>query len=419
LTLFYFLFYFDGMQSHETVSKEQEDKASHKSLFTSARDARNRKVRGLWKRGDRYYAQVRVPGEKSARKIPLTANTLTEAKEEMAKARTKAREGGLPKGGVKPMFADYVRDYLEYHEKNQSGRKASTVERERTSLAQSLPVLGHVRIDKITKPMVTAFVKDRIRAGVAPRTANVDVIVLRSVLKSAMDDGLIATLPTAGIRPLKAIAKKRPTLTPADFDRLCEAARDCSKNGEQLADYIRFLSLCGARCNEALQIKWSDVDFAGRLLCIGADGSSKNSRARYVDFNPDLELHLREMHSRRAPDTEWLFPSPQRGENDRPAKTLRESFKLARKQAGLSWVGFHDLRHYFASRAVMAGIDFKTISEWLGHQDGGVLLCKVYSHLLDGHKREMAARLVFSPTIVKFPDAALAAPAVDLQSIKP
>jgi integrase len=400
--LFYFLFYIDGMQTHETAIKaSEENKVSHGLPFTSARDARNRKVRGLWRRGERFYAQVRVPGEKSARKIPLAADTLTEAKEQMSKARTKAREGGLPKGGVKPILADYVRDYLDYHGKNQSGKKVGTIARERTSLTQWLKAMGHVRIDKITKPMITSFVKDRIRSGVAPRTANLDVIVMRSVLKDAMDAGFLAALPTLGIRPLKAIAKKRPTLTPADFDKLCAKAKDCSKNGEQLSDYIRFLSLCGARCNEALQIKWSDVDFPGRLLCIGADGSSKNSKARYVDFNPDLERHLQEMHARRAPDTDWLFPSPQRGENDRPAKTLRESFKLAREKAELDWVGFHDLRHYFASRAVMAGIDFKTIAEWLGHQDGGVLLCKVYSHLLDGHKREMAARLVFSPRIVE------------------
>jgi integrase len=122
-----------------------------------------------------------------------------------------------------------------------------------------------------------------------------------------------------------------------------------------------------------------------------------------VDFNPDLERHLKDMEGRRAPDSEWLFPSPQRGDKDIPAKTLRESFKIARKNANMEWVGFHDLRHYFASRAVMAGIDFKTIAEWMGHQDGGVLLCKVYSHLLDTHKRDMAARLVFTPTVLPSP----------------
>ena len=385
---------------------------SHHLRFISAKDARNRKVRGLWKRGEHYYAQVRVAGEKSARKIPLNSLTLTDAKVEMGKKRTEAREGALPEGGVKPSLADFARDYLDYHANRHSGRKPGTVTRERTSLAQWVKTLGHVRIDKITKPMIAGFVKDRIRAGVAPRKANVDVIVLRGVLKSALDDGLIAALPTLGIRPLKAIAKKRHTLTPADFETLLGAARTCGKNGMQLADYFLFLAFCGARCNEALQIKWADVDFPGRLLCIGADGSSKNSRARYVDFNPDLDRHLTEMAGRRAPDSEWLFPSPQRGAKDIPAKTLRESFKLARKQAGMEWVGFHDLRHYFASRAVMAGIDFKTIAEWLGHQDGGVLLCKVYSHLLDGHKRDMAARLVFTPSIVPFPHPASGSVAV-------
>ena len=404
--MFYFLFYFDGMQTQATASKEQSSNRSHHLRFISAKDARNRKVRGLWKRGERYYAQVRVPGEKSARKIPLVAENLTDAKEEMAKRRTEAREGALPKGGVKPSLADFARDYLDYHANHHSGRKPGTVTRERTSLAQWVKTLGNVRIDKLTKPMIAGFVKDRIRAGVAPRTANVDVIVLRGVLKSALDDGLIAALPTLGIRPLKAIAKKRPTLTPADFETLLAAARTCGKNGAQLADYILFLAFCGARCNEALHVKWADVDFSGRLLCIGADGSSKNSRARYVDFNPDLDRHLTEMDGRRAPDTEWLFPSPQRGAKDIPAKTLRESFKLARKEAGMEWVGFHDLRHYFASRAVMAGIDFKTIATWMGHQDGGVLLCKVYSHLSAGHTRDMAARLVFTPTLLPFPQPA-------------
>lgn len=413
--MFYFLFYFNGMRAHETASKEQRSStASHRLSFTSARDARNRKVRGLWKRGDRYYAQVRVPGEKSARKIPLKALTLTDAKEEMAKRRNEAREGALPKGGVKPSLADFVRDYLAYHENHHSGRKAGTVTRERTSLVQWLKTLGHVRIDKITKPMIAAFVKDRIRNGAAPRTANLDVIVLRNVLKSALDDGLIAALPTLGIRPLKAIAKKRPTLTPTDFETLLGAARTIGKNGEQLADYIHFLAYSGARCNEALQIKWEDVDFPGGRLCIGADGSSKNSRARYLDFNPDLERHLTGMAARRAPDTAWLFPSPQRGPKDIQAKTLRVSFNAARAAAKLEWVGFHDLRHYFASRAVMAGIDFKTIAEWLGHQDGGVLLCRVYSHLLDGHKRDMAARLVFTPTVVPFPQPTDSSPATEI-----
>jgi integrase len=106
------------------------------------------------------------------------------------------------------------------------------------------------------------------------------------------------------------------------------------------------------------------------------------------------------MKERRAPDSAWLFPSPQRGRIDRPAKTFRESLLIARKNASLNWVGFHDLRHYFISMCVMSGIDFLTIAQWVGHQDGGVLIGKVYGHLLPEHRQRMAERVVFSSTAV-------------------
>ena len=69
----------------------------------------------------------------------------------------------------------------------------------------------------------------------------------------------------------------------------------------------------------------------------------------------------------------------------------------------MPWVGFHDLRHFFASQCVMAGIDFMTIASWLGHQDGGILVGKVYGHLADEHKRRMADNL----SILKTPENAV------------
>jgi integrase len=114
-----------------------------------------------------------------------------------------------------------------------------------------------------------------------------------------------------------------------------------------------------------------------------------------VDFNGRLEFHLRAMLTRRAPDSEWLFPSPQRGERDVPAKTFMESLRLAREAAGLPTFGFHDCRHYFVSYCVMSGIDYMTIAKWVGHQDGGVLIGRVYGHLNDEHARRQAERIHF------------------------
>ncbi len=43
----------------------------------------------------------------------------------------------------------------------------------------------------------------------------------------------------------------------------------------------------------------------------------------------------------------------------------------------------------------MAGIDFMTIASWLGHKDGGILVGKVYGHLLDEHRQRAAKRVQF------------------------
>jgi len=411
LPVFYFLFYFDEMQGNAGKSRSAlsavkvKRPVKHRYRFTIVKDSRNRKVRGLWRRGEKLYMQTRVSGEKSARKIPLKATTLEAAREEMADLKKQKRIEGLPDTGLRPLFSQYADKYLYFHRTaSDSGKKARTIHREEHSLVHWKGAVGNIRLDKITTPMITSVIKTRLAAGIKPRTVNIDVIVLRNVLNEAKDDGLIVRLPTDGIKPRKVKTPVRPLLTPADFTQLCKAAADCGKNQVQVLDYIRLLAYSGARRDEALALKWGDVNFERKFLRIGADGSTKNSKARYVDFNPELEAHLKDMAARRVPDSEWLFPSPHRGDKDTPAKTFRDSFTVAREKAKLPWVGFHDLRHYFASMAVMAGIDFKTIAEWLGHQDGGMLVGKVYGHLLPEHRKRMAERLVFTPSVVTLAD---------------
>jgi Site-specific recombinase XerD len=252
--------------------------------------------------------------------------------------------------------------------------------------------------------MVASFVEKRLKGGllgprkldpVSERTANLDIIVLRNVLNAAIDDGYLRDLPR--IKLLKeAPTPKRRLLTPTEFDSLIKSAMThCKSNGPQLADYLFFLAFSGVREQEALRLRWVDVDFESERITIGSDGLSKNRESRTVELNPELRAHLIEMKRNRAPDCSWLFPSPRRGTRDEHARSFRESLKLARKAADLDWVGFHDLRHYFCSICVMAGIDFMTIATWLGHKDGGILVGKVYGHLLDEHRQRAAHQVRF------------------------
>jgi integrase len=200
--------------------------------------------------------------------------------------------------------------------------------------------------------------------------------------------------------------KVRSLVTSAELDRLCAEAlrktelRPVYLNGEEFAAYIRVMAYAGSRMSETLTLRWDDVDWQARQLTIGASGRTKNNQVRRVDFNANLEAHLRAMSAQKAPDSEWLFPSPRRGETDRPAKTFRETLLLVRAKAGLPKFGFHDCRHHFISMCVMAGIDYMTIARWAGHQDGGILIGKVYGHLSNEHAQMQAGRLTFGPVLV-------------------
>jgi integrase len=144
-------------------------------------------------------------------------------------------------------------------------------------------------------------------------------------------------------------------------------------------------------------MRWEDIDFEQGQLTIGADGDTKNRSARVVDFNPKIKTHLLDMKKRRAPDSQWLFPSPQSGERDASTKPFKESLNLARAQAKMPDFNFHDCRHHFISMCVMSGVDFMTIASWVGHRDGGVLIGKVYGHLANEHRKATAERVNFGP----------------------
>ena len=370
--------------------------------FVRVLDGRKQPIRNLWQRGDKFYARLNVTlpsGAKVQKRITLTAATVHAAKDELATLRQQRNANTLPLVQASPLFTEFAETYVTAH---RNLKRPGTLDCEQVHLNHWGGFFEGVRLHKISKAAILAFRAKKLAEGWTGRSANLSLTVLRNVLNHAVDNGLILKSPADGIRPVKWVPKKRSLVTHAEIESLCAAAIEHLQNGQQVADYVRVMARCGSRRNETLRLKWSDVDWERKQLTIGADGMTKNHKARVVDFNPGLESHLRDMHSRKRGDCEFLFPTV-RGDTSGPFKTFIESVRIARKHAGLPHFGFHDARHHFISMAVMSGIDSMTIASWVGHQDGGVLIGKVYGHLADAHKKHQAQRLTFAPAVAETP----------------
>ena len=92
----------------------------------------------------------------------------------------------------------------------------------------------------------------------------------------------------------------------------------------------------------------------------------------------------------------YVFPS-ETGETPIDAcNYMRRVFVPALEAAGIENFHWHDLRHTFASRLVMAGVDLRTVQELMGHKT--ITMTLRYSHLSPAHQLDAVQRLNRKPT---------------------
>ena len=400
------------MNPSETVSTPPSSISSsipRHLRYQPVRDGRKQKIRGLWVRNDRYYAQMTVKdpntGQKKVTRIPLEVEehgvkravaTVAEAVAAMGKLKVQRAENSLPVLGQMPKFSEYAKEYLASPITLNKGPE--TVKTETVHLNAWIKHLGETRLNDITKPMIVAFREKRL-AEVEPSTVNGSMPPLNNVLNRAIEAGLLQRLPHDNLKPLKVIRPKKRLVPMENMKAICDAANG-TKNATQFRDLILFLCYAGGRISESLRLRWQDVDWTQRHITIGYDGRVKNYKARVVNFNENLEKHLKDMHARRAPDSQWLFPSPQRGKADKPAKTFKETLILAREKAGLPKFGFHDCRHFFASMCAMSDVAKDVVRDWMGHSTTK-LLDDVYVHYCRDYHAKQAEKVVFEATLLE------------------
>lgn len=133
---------------------------------------------------------------------------------------------------------------------------------------------------------------------------------------------------------------------------------------------IRLLLLTGARRNEILTLKWTDVDFERKLIRLQ---ESKTGQKTIYLSAPALQI-LSDIP--RIEGNPFVICGRKEGSH---LVNIKDAWGDIRKRAGLEDVRIHDLRHNYASTAVVSGHHLKVIGSLLGHSN--TKTTERYSHL--------------------------------------
>lgn len=356
----------------------------------------------------RYRLRYSIDGIKYA--TTVSAKNKTDAQEQLRKIL------GAKEAHVEPSkqtVGQWIADWLELGAPGRRRKRVSqqTLERyEQLMLTHVVPAIG----DKVLQQLKATDI-DRLYSGlvdkIAPRTQHHVHVVFGAALATAERTGLINPNPMLRVQ-LIPNAEVHVEDIDDDADDIGEGLTDSELaelvegfHGYSLYPIVALAAATGARRNELLALRWTDLDADHGVLKIerALDQTRKfgirvkppktKRGYRTIGISPDITallLELKEKHQRlvagvpdnirvdlsliRLPDKALMFPSS--GTNltrPRNPRGFSQEFALRAELIGYGRIRFHDLRGIHSTALLDAGVPVHTVAQRIG-DDPSVLL---------------------------------------------
>lgn len=161
----------------------------------------------------------------------------------------------------------------------------------------------------------------------------------------------------------------------------------------------------GLRLGELCALKWTDIDFENKLLTV-----NRTVQRLYAEGHKTktilMETAPKSEHSRReiplstillellvgfCNNKEYIFG----GDKPMEPRTMQYQFKKILKEADLTDMNFHILRHTFSTNCIEDGMDVKSLSEILGHSDVQITLNRYVHPSMDTKRKYIDSLSIF------------------------
>jgi integrase len=353
------------------------------------------------KRGGKWYVFVNYHERRKAKCVGTSRQVAEEVRRQLEARLALGDTGFLVDETPITTFGEYADRWMREHAKLHC--KPSTIRGYSGLLKLYLgPRFGPVRLDQLTRDAIKSMFVELAEQGLSRNTLNNVLIVLRSVLNGAIEDGIISTNVAGKLGrfiPRDEDNFEVVPLTQTEVKAFLEAALLLCPD-----QYPLFLTLArtGMRLGEVLALRWGDIQFGedehdkNRSIYIrrnwveGQFGKPKSGKERRVDLSRQLRSVLEERRDSRMLKAylsgkssivdELVFPSeagtPLDGRN-----VYNRYFLPSVERAGLRHFRIHDLRHTYASLLIQASASLAYVRDQLGHSSIQVTV-DLYGHLV-------------------------------------
>ncbi|MGV8991285.1 MAG: tyrosine-type recombinase/integrase [Thiobacillus sp.] len=339
-----------------------------------------------------------------------------------AQARAHARQvlasvvkGEDPATTARPKKVHTFETYLdkEYGPWVKSNRKTGEATLDR--IKASFPKLLSLSLAEISPQQIDKWRTNSARDGKKPATINRDISTVKSALAKAVEWGLLGEHPLQSVKPIRLDSAKIVRYLSRTEELALRNALDARENrlrtarenankwraersypllpdlaNQIFADHLKPMVLIsintGLRQGELFHLAWDSVDLERAQLVVHG-GTAKSGNTRHIPLNaPALSAFESWKHQQTITDG-LVFPSTDGNAFD----NVNRSWHGVLTEAKISSFRWHDMRHHFASKLVMAGVDVNTVRELLGHSD--LTMTLRYAHLAPEHKAAAVAKL--------------------------
>ena len=339
---------------------------------------------GIYRQGKTFWVSKCINGiqyRKSAgTESKLTAKAfyedwVAELKEQIRTGKPILKQEPAPEQKKEITFSELASKYLEWA----AGRQRGIVAR-RSNVKILNQSFSKMKLSQISIKDLEQFQSDLLKTGHTIAYCNKLIGVFKAMYAKALDWEFIdesVLLKARKVKQLKGENKRLRYLSDDEIERLL------SNCNSYLKPIVITALNTGMRRGEILNLTWDRVDFKNRIILLD---KTKNGDRREIPINKTLLNALSGIV--RNIKTDYVFYNP---ETLKPYNEIKRSFNTALKKSHILDFHFHDLRHTFASRLVMAGVDLTTVKELMGHKD--IRMTLRYSHLSQAHLKQAISAL--------------------------